>query len=72
VADLLRKELGAEVHLVHGSFQEFTVLVEEETVARKKWFRFPNDQTLLEEVRRTLERTEGEGRKTEDGGNEGS
>jgi len=51
VAELLKKELGVEVSEAEGSFRELSVLVDNQVVARRKWFRFPKDADLLASVR---------------------
>jgi hypothetical protein len=54
VAALLKQELGIEACLQRGSTGEFRVVVGEDVVAKKRWFRFPTDQTVLAAVKRAL------------------
>ncbi len=51
VADTLKENLGVEVSETKGSFRELSVLVDNQVVARRKWFRFPKDQDLVATVR---------------------
>lgn len=55
VAELLKKELGVEASQVKGRIQELSVHVGNQVVARKKWFRFPKDDTVVAAVRQALE-----------------
>lgn len=43
-----------EVNRVKGSIQELSVLVGDQVVARKKWFRFPKDEAVVSAVRQAL------------------
>jgi hypothetical protein len=54
VADLLKKELGIEPSQVGGRIQELSVQVGHQVVARKKWFRFPEDDAVVAAVREAL------------------
>ena len=54
VADFLQRELGTEVRRIEGSMGELSVLVGDATVARRRWFRFPSDETVLAKVREAL------------------
>lgn len=56
MAELIRRELGAEPELVEGDRGEFTVWVGEQVVAKKGWVRFPPDQRVLSAVRQALGR----------------
>jgi hypothetical protein len=51
---LLKKELRADVETVGGSTGEFTVWVDDQLVARKKWLRFPSDEKVLQAVKTAL------------------
>jgi len=51
---MLKKELGVEVETTGGKTGEFTVWVDGKVVARKGWFRFPTDPSVLEAVRKEL------------------
>ena len=54
VAEVLKKELGVEVTEAKGSFREFSVLVDDKVVARRKWFRFPKEDRLISSVKEAL------------------
>jgi predicted Rdx family selenoprotein len=54
VTELLKRELGVETNLVEGDRGEFTVWVDEQVVARKGRFGFPEDMKVLEAVREAL------------------
>jgi hypothetical protein len=54
VAELLKQEFGVEVELVEGNKNEFTVLVDQQVVARNGWISFPTDQTIFAAVRQAL------------------
>ncbi|MBI2948960.1 MAG: hypothetical protein HYY23_15070 [Verrucomicrobia bacterium] len=54
MAELLKKELGVEASQVKGRIQELSIQVGNQVVARKKWFRFPEDQTVVAAVRKAL------------------
>ncbi len=52
----MKRELGlAEVECVPGDRGEFSVWVNDEVVARKNWLGFPEEQKVLDAVRRALE-----------------
>ncbi|MBU6400976.1 MAG: hypothetical protein KGS61_11700 [Verrucomicrobia bacterium] len=57
MADLLQRECGVEVNRVKGSIQELSVQVGDQVVARKKWFRFPEDAALVGVVKQALAAT---------------
>ena len=54
MAELLKRELGAEAELVEGGRGEFTVWVGDQVVAKKGWLGFPDDEKVLEAVREAL------------------
>jgi hypothetical protein len=54
VADLLKTELNVETELIAGDRGEFTVWVGDKVVAKKGWLGFPDDEKVLEAVRRAL------------------
>ncbi|MHB8521304.1 MAG: hypothetical protein ACYDH9_11185 [Limisphaerales bacterium] len=54
MAELLKQEFGIEPSRVNGGFQELSVWVGDQPVARKKWFRFPKDEALVAAVREVL------------------
>lgn len=54
MADLIKRELGAEPELVEGDRGEFTVWVGERLVAKKGWLRFPSAERVLSAVRQAL------------------
>jgi len=54
VAALLKKELGVDVETTGGKTSEFSVWVDGKVVAKKGWFKFPDDSTVLEAVRKEL------------------
>jgi hypothetical protein len=54
VADLLKKELGVQVSETKGSFREFSVLVDEKIIAKRKWFRMPKDEDVVSAVKQAV------------------
>jgi hypothetical protein len=54
VAALLKKELGVDVETIGGKTGEFSISVDGKVVAKKGWFKFPTDTTVLEAVRKEL------------------
>ena len=54
MADRLQRELGVEARVVSGAVGEFRVLVADQVVAKKGWFRFPKDQVVVAAVRNAL------------------
>lgn len=55
MAELLKRELGVkEVGLIPGGRGEFTVWVDDITVAKKSWLGFPDEQQILRAVRDAL------------------
>jgi hypothetical protein len=54
VAELIKQELGIQPELVEGDRGEFTVWVGDRMVAKKGWFRFPQDHKVLAAVQQAL------------------
>ena len=54
MAALIKRELGIEAKLIEGKTGEFTVLVDNEVVAKKGWVRFPADAKVLSAVQQKL------------------
>jgi len=54
VADLLKTELGIEAELQQGKPGEFTVLVNNEVIAKKGFLMLPSDQKVITAVRQAL------------------
>jgi hypothetical protein len=54
VAELLKRELNVEAALVRGRKGEFSVMVNDQVVARKGWFRFPPPEKILAAVKQAL------------------
>ena len=55
MADLLKTELGIEAELQQGKPGEFTVLVNDEVIAKKGFLMLPSDQKIITAVRQALE-----------------
>ena len=55
MADLLKNELGIEVELQQGNPGEFTVLVNDEVIAKKGFLMLPSDQKIITAVRQALD-----------------
>jgi hypothetical protein len=55
VADLLKTELGIEAELQQGKPGEFTVLVNDEVIAKKGFLMLPSDQKIISAVRQALD-----------------
>jgi hypothetical protein len=55
VADLLKTELGIEAELQQGKPGEFTVLVNDEVIAKKGFLMLPSDQKIIATVRQALD-----------------
>jgi hypothetical protein len=51
VAAELKQAIGVDAQLVVGSSGEFTVWVDDEKVAEKKWGRFPAPEDVIDAVR---------------------
>ena len=47
----LKKELGLDASLIVGNSGEFTVWVDDQKVAEKKWGRFPDPSDVVAAVR---------------------
>lgn len=47
----LKKELGLDASLIVGSSGEFTVWVDDQKIAEKKWGRFPDPGDVVAAVR---------------------
>jgi hypothetical protein len=54
VTALFKKELDIEVETVGGKTGELTVWGGDQLIARKRWIRFPGDQTALQAVKAAL------------------
>ena len=54
MADMIKRELGIEAELQEGDRGEFTVWVNDKVVAKKGWFRFPQNERVLSAVRQEL------------------
>lgn len=54
MAELIKRELGAEPELVEGDKGEFSVWVGDQLVAKKGWVRLPSDRKVLSAVRQAL------------------
>jgi hypothetical protein len=54
VADLLKTELGIEVELQQGRPGEFTVLVNDEVIAKKGFLMLPSDQKIIDAIKQAL------------------
>ena len=54
MADLLKSELGIEAELQQGRPGEFTVLVNNEVVAKKGFLMLPSDQKIIDAVKQAL------------------
>ena len=54
MADLLKRELNLEAALVRGEKGEFSVVVNDQVVARKGWLRFPAPEKILAAVRQAI------------------
>ena len=54
MADLLKTELGIEAELQQGKPGEFTVLVNNEVIAKKGFFMLPSDQKIIDAVKQAL------------------
>jgi hypothetical protein len=54
VAALIKQQTGTEAELVEGGRGEFTVWVDEETVAKKDANGFPDDLEAVAAVQRAL------------------
>ncbi|MCJ7807534.1 MAG: hypothetical protein MUP73_02280 [Dehalococcoidia bacterium] len=55
MADLLKTELGIEAELQQGKPGEFTVLVNDEVIAKKGFLMLPSDQKIIAAVRQALD-----------------
>ena len=55
MADLLKTELGIEAELQQGKPGEFTVLVNDEVIAKKGFLMLPSDQKIITAVRQALD-----------------
>jgi hypothetical protein len=51
VAAELKQAIGVDAQLLVGSSGEFTVWVDDQKVAEKKWGRFPSPEDVVEAVR---------------------
>ena len=54
MADLLKSELGIEAELQQGRPGEFTVLVNDEVIAKKGFLTLPSDQKIIDAVKQAL------------------
>ena len=54
MAALIKQETGIDAEIVEGARGEFTVWVDEESVARKDASGFPADEEAVAAVRRAL------------------
>ena len=54
MADLLKSELGIEAELQQGRPGEFTVLVNNEVIAKKGFLMLPSDQKIIDAVKQAL------------------
>jgi len=54
VAALIKQDTGIDAALIVGDRGEFTIWVDEETVAKKDASGFPADEEILAAVRRML------------------
>lgn len=54
MADLLKTELGIEAELQQGKPGEFTVLVNNEVIAKKGFLMLPSDQKIIDAVKQAL------------------
>ena len=54
MAELLKTDLGREVELQEGKPGEFTVLVNDEVIAKKGFLMLPSDQKVITAVRQAL------------------
>jgi hypothetical protein len=55
VAELLKTELGIEAELQQGKPGEFTVLVNDEVIAKKGFLMLPSDQKIITAVGQALD-----------------
>ncbi len=55
MAELLKTELGIEAELQQGKPGEFTVLVNDEVIAKKGFLMLPSDQKVITAVRQALD-----------------
>ena len=55
MAELLKTELGMEAELQQGKPGEFTVLVNDEVIAKKGFLMLPSDQKVIAAVRQALD-----------------
>jgi hypothetical protein len=55
VTELLKNELGIEAELQQGNPGEFTVLVNDEVIAKKGFLMLPSDQKIIAAVRQALD-----------------
>ncbi|MBA2338944.1 MAG: hypothetical protein H0V88_00990 [Pyrinomonadaceae bacterium] len=55
MAETLKRELGVEAELVEGKRGEFTVLVNDKAVAKKRWLMIPKDEAIVASVKQVLE-----------------
>ena len=58
MTELLKNELGIEVELNQGKPGEFTVLVNDEVIAKKGFLMLPSDQKIITAVRQALDGVE--------------
>jgi hypothetical protein len=54
VAELIKRELGIQPELVEGDRGEFSVWVDRQMVAKKRWMIFPSDKKVLTSVRHAI------------------
>ena len=54
MAELLKRELGVEATLITGRKGEFTVLVDGQTIAKKRWYGLPSGGKVISSVRAAL------------------
>ena len=54
MAELIKTELEIEVELQEGKPGEFTVLVNDEVIAKKGFLMLPSDQKVITAVRQAL------------------